>query len=66
MCIRDSTYSGNEFGEGVRKAKTYVDKIADGATEKIKEQMLEAFVKASELEYRFWDASYKNITWERK
>lgn len=60
------TYSGDEFGEGVKKAKNYVDKIAEGATEKIKEQMLEAFVKASELEFQFWNASYENITWKRK
>ncbi|WP_282630437.1 thiaminase II [Empedobacter sedimenti] len=60
------TYSGDEFGEGVKKAKDYINKAAEETTDKIKDQMLEAFVKASELEYQFWKAAYENITWNRK
>lgn len=57
------TYSSEEFAEGVRKAQYYADLMADNTTEALKEQMFEAFVKASQLEFQFWEAAYTNRTW---
>ena len=57
------TYSGEEFAEGVKKAITYTDRMAENSTPEIRSQMLEAFITASKLEYNFWDAAYRNIIW---
>lgn len=59
------TYSGDEFSDGVTKAINYVDSIAEKTTTTVRTKMLEAFTKASELEFLFWNAAYKTITWKR-
>ena len=60
-----NTYSGEEFAEGVKRAKDYTDWMADNTTEEIKKQMFEAFQTASILEYKFWEAAYQQITWKQ-
>ncbi|WP_433895157.1 thiaminase II [Sphingobacterium mizutaii] len=57
------TYSGEEFAEGVKKALQYSNDMAENSTEKGRNAMLEAFIAASRLEFNFWDAAYRNITW---
>ncbi len=57
------TYSGEEFAEGVKKAIQYSNDMAENSTEKGRKAMLEAFIAASRLEFNFWDAAYRNITW---
>ncbi len=57
------TYSGEEFAEGVKKALKYSNYMAENSTEKGRKAMLEAFIAASRLEFNFWDAAYRNITW---
>lgn len=57
------TYSGEEFAEGVKKALQYSNDMAENSTEKGRKAMLEAFIAASRLEFNFWDAAYRNITW---
>ena len=57
------TYSGEEFAEGVKKALQYSNYMAENSTDKGRKAMLEAFIAASRLEYKFWDAAYRNITW---
>lgn len=57
------TYSGEEFAEGVKKALQYSNDMAENSTEKGQKAMLEAFIAASRLEFKFWDAAYRNITW---
>lgn len=57
------TYSGEEFAEGVKKALQYSNYMAENSTEKGRKAMLEAFIAASRLEFNFWDAAYRNITW---
>lgn len=59
------TYSGEEFADGVTKAINYVDSIAEKTTTTVRTQMLEAFKKASELEFLFWNAAYNTIKWKR-
>ena len=56
------TYSGEEFAEGVKKALQYSNYMAENSTEKGRKAMLEAFIAASRLEFKFWDAAYRNIT----
>ena len=57
------TYSGEEFAEGVKKALQYSNYMAENSTDKGRKAMLEAFIAASRLEFNFWDAAYRNITW---
>ncbi len=57
------TYSGEEFAEGVKKALQYSNYMAENSMEKGRKAMLEAFIAASRLEFNFWDAAYRNITW---
>ncbi|MBE8723082.1 thiaminase II [Sphingobacterium pedocola] len=57
------TYSGDDFGESVRKAIDYVDIMAEQTTAKVREQMLDAFVTASRLEFQFWNAAYDVTKW---
>ncbi len=58
------TYSGEDFAEGVKKAIGYADKMADNTTEEIRVRMWQAFEKATQLEYQFWDAAYHTIRWK--
>jgi len=57
------TYSGDDFAQGVIKAKNYVDKIAAETTATKREKMRQAFITASQLEYQFWLAAYKRRVW---
>ncbi|MGE8425212.1 MAG: thiaminase II, partial [Sphingobacterium siyangense] len=57
------TYSGEDFAQGVIKAKNYVDKIAAETTATKREKMRQVFITASQLEYQFWLAAYKRRVW---
>ncbi|WFB62318.1 thiaminase II [Sphingobacterium sp. WM] len=57
------TYSGEEFAIGVKKALDYTNYMAENTNYKGRELMLEAFIAASRLEFRFWDAAYRNTKW---
>jgi thiaminase/transcriptional activator TenA len=37
--------------------------VAAGATPAVREQMLKAFVRASQLEWMFWDSAYRLEIW---
>ncbi|WP_312190669.1 thiaminase II [Sphingobacterium sp.] len=57
------TYSGDDFANGVIKAKNYLDKIAAETTETNREKMRQVFITASQLEYQFWLAAYERRVW---
>ncbi|MDR0263762.1 MAG: thiaminase II [Sphingobacterium sp.] len=57
------TYSGDDFAQGVIKAKNYVDKIAAETTATNREKMRQVFITASQLEYQFWLAAYEQRIW---
>lgn len=57
------TYGGEEFSKAVQQAINICDIVAEGASSQTKEDMLEAFITASHLEYDFWDAAYKLRKW---
>ena len=54
------TYSGDDFGNAVNEAIGIFDKLADNASDEIRNKMLEAFYKSSCLEWHFWNDSYDN------
>lgn len=57
------TYAGEDFAEGVKKAKTYCDSLAENTTENMRKRMLDAFQTSSRLEYMFWDAAFRVYHW---
>jgi thiaminase/transcriptional activator TenA len=58
-----NTYAGDEFGALVEKAIALCDIAAANCTETQQQQMTEAFITASRLEYAFWDSAYQLEKW---
>jgi thiaminase/transcriptional activator TenA len=56
-------YSGLEFDAAVERALTVMNQLGSEASASLKEKMLTAFVKATELEWLFWDSAYRQETW---
>lgn len=52
------TYSDPAFDESTAKAIAICDKLADATTDAVREKMSEAFVKATKLEWLFWNSAY--------
>jgi thiaminase (transcriptional activator TenA) len=57
------TYADEAFGEGVRKVITVADQLAATASPTVRDQMFHAFVRASHLEWMFWDSAYHLERW---
>lgn len=58
------TYSGEEFQKIVQNAIDLTDRVATRANAKQTEQMLEAFVISTRLEWMFWDSAYRMEQWK--
>lgn len=59
------TYAGEEFGLLVDRAIAICDQAANNSTPAQQEQMTEAFIAASRLEYIFWDSAYRLEQWNK-
>jgi len=57
------TYAGEEFIEGVDGAISIMDEVAEKEPEHRREEMVEAFVKSTELEWMFWKSAYEQEQW---
>ena len=57
------TYADEAFAEGVRKVIAISDRIAAEATPAVRDQMHEAFARAAQLEWMFWDSAWRRETW---
>lgn len=57
------TYADEAFEQGIRNVIEIADRSAYSTTPIIREQMLEAFERASLLEWMFWDSAYRLETW---
>ncbi|MCC5921717.1 MAG: thiaminase II [Cyclobacteriaceae bacterium] len=57
------TYSGEDFGNSVKRAIEITDELAENASEKTKQQMFEAYIMAAKLEWMFWDSAYQLEKW---
>ncbi|NOU61411.1 thiaminase II [Marinifilum caeruleilacunae] len=57
------TYGGEEFAQAVEKAISICDKLAVQASIEKRKKMWDAFVKASKMEWIFWDSAYKKEGW---
>jgi thiaminase/transcriptional activator TenA len=57
------TYADEAFAEGVRQVIAIADRMAAAASPTIRDQMLRGFVRASQLEWMFWDSAYRLERW---
>ena len=58
-----NTYASEDYENVVKDILRILDKLAEKANKEEKEEMLEAFKKASALEWMFWDSAYKLEEW---
>lgn len=59
-----STYGGEEFGNAVKKAIEITNDYASNASKSALTKMDSAFIKASKLEWMFWDSAYNKEQWK--
>ncbi|MGH8732253.1 MAG: thiaminase II [Burkholderiales bacterium] len=57
------TYAGEEFHAAVRAVIAAADEAADGASPQLRERMHDAFRRATQLEWVFWDSAYRLEAW---
>lgn len=57
------TYSGEEFNLAVEQVKATIDRIAAQSDAATLEKMHQAYTRAAELEWLFWDSAYQLRTW---
>jgi thiaminase (transcriptional activator TenA) len=57
-------YSGEEFQDVVKSAIDLTDRVAKDANSKQLQQMEEAFVTSTRLEWMFWDSAYRMENWQ--
>lgn len=58
-----STYADEAFSTSVQKARDIVDRAAAGADPQTVTDMGDAFVRACEYEWLFWDSAWRTETW---
>lgn len=57
------TYGDPEFAEGVRAVIAFIDQAAETASADEYHQMLEAFTRASQYEWMFWQSATEREAW---
>jgi thiaminase/transcriptional activator TenA len=59
-----NTYAGEDFANAVLNAIEITNRHAEKAPEEVLNKMELAFIKASKLEWMFWDSSYNKEAWK--
>jgi thiaminase/transcriptional activator TenA len=57
------TYADETFAAGVRKVIAISDQLAEAASPGVRDQMSQAFERAAQLEWMFWDSAYRLERW---
>lgn len=57
------TYGGEDFSKAVEKAISICNALAESASEELQVKMTDAFVKASKMEWMFWQSAYELEAW---
>lgn len=58
------TYGGEAFAASVKSAVAITNRYAKNASEDVLQKMDAAFVKASKMEWMFWDSAYQKEPWK--
>ncbi|MEL4358366.1 MULTISPECIES: TenA family protein [unclassified Luteococcus] len=56
-------YGDPAFAESTARAREITDRLADAASDEVRERMREAFLQASRYEWMFWDAAWRQEAW---
>ena len=59
-----ATYSDAAFDESNSRCIAICDALAENASEDVRRRMTDIFVKATKMEWMFWNSAYKEETWE--
>ncbi len=54
-----ATYGSEDFDISTRKATEICDKLAEEASERVRQEMTKAYVDCTKLEWLFWDNAYR-------
>jgi thiaminase/transcriptional activator TenA len=57
------TYAGEEFHDAVRRVIAATDEAAEDASPALRARMHDAFRRATQLEWMFWDSAYRLEPW---
>ncbi len=57
------TYADPRFGEAVQAVIAAADRAAAAASDRVRQQMLAAFTRATQYEWLFWDGAYNRRGW---
>jgi thiaminase/transcriptional activator TenA len=57
------TYADETFGEAVDRCKVAVDRAAAATGDADRDRMFDAFTRATEFEWLFWDSAHRMETW---
>lgn len=57
------TYAGEEFHAAVRAVVATVDRVATTASDATRRDMHQAYTRAAQLEWMFWDSAYRLEQW---
>ena len=57
------TYAGEEFHNAVRAMMAATDEAAETASSSLRERMYDAFARATQLEWIFWDSAFRLESW---
>ena len=57
------TYAGEEFHNAVRAMMGATDEAAETASSSLRERMYDAFARATQLEWMFWDSAFRLESW---
>lgn len=56
-------YASDEFEASVQCAVDITNELGSEASDKIRERMVDAYVKSTQLEWLFWDSAYRQDFW---
>jgi thiaminase/transcriptional activator TenA len=61
-----TAYASTEFAEAAAAARAATERAGAGTTALVREAMLDAFARATELEWLFWDSAWRREQWPTK
>ena len=56
-------YADEEFAASCATVRGIADRVAEQASESVREEMSAAFVRSAEYEWMFWDSAYRQEQW---
>lgn len=60
------TYSDEAFAKSTNLAKNICDKLAQNASERVRQRMTEIFVECTRMEWLFWHGAYIDLKWPQE